>query len=73
MKNDKHSVTIHFKEEDKPELIGQVIDLFDDFLGEKGIHLGNGITDENTAVIQNEDYDVLADGLDEIIRRWSKK
>lgn len=69
----KQSITIRFGEEDKPELIGQIIDLFDDFLEEKGIHLGSDTSDENAAVIQGEDYDVLADGLDEIIRRWSRK
>lgn len=66
------------KEEERPELIGQVIDLFEDFLDEKGIVLENEERDENMdgedpdsmANIYGSDYDELQDGLEKIFRGW---
>lgn len=60
--------------EDRPELIGQFIDLFEDFLDEKGIVIDNPERDEEDAVmaanIYGTDYDNLADGVEEILTRW---
>lgn len=63
--------------EDVPELIGQFIDLFEDFLDEKGIVIPNEERDEdeeldveNSANIYGSDYDTLSDGIEEILTRW---
>lgn len=63
--------------EDVPELIGQFIDLFEDFLDEKSIVIPNEERDEdkeldaeNSANIYGSDYDTLSDGIEEILTRW---
>lgn len=63
--------------EDVPELIGQFIDLFEDFLDEKGVVIPNEERDEdeeldaeNSANIYGSDYDTLSDGIEEILTRW---
>ena len=63
--------------EDVPELIGQFIDLFEDFLDEKGVVIPNEERDEdeeldaeNSANIYASDYDTLSDGIEEILTRW---
>lgn len=65
---------IELPDEDKPEFIGQLIDVFEDFLDEKGIVIENeereGDEDEDEAIIYGSDYDEIADGIREIISRW---
>ena len=61
--------------EDVPELIGQFIDLFEDFLDEKGIVIENPERDEEgdavmAANIYGTDYGDLADGIEEILTHW---
>jgi len=63
--------------EDVPELIGQFIDLFEDFLDEKSIVIPNEERDEdeeldaeNSANIYGSDYDTLSDRIEEILTRW---
>lgn len=61
--------------EDLPEFIGQCIDLFEDFLDEKHMIIPNPERDEeedaeNAANIYGADYDMLYDGLREILSRW---
>ena len=61
--------------EDVPELIGQIIDLFEDFLDEKGIVIENPERDEEedtemAANIYGTDYGDLADGIEEILTNW---
>ena len=57
-----------------PELIGQFIDLFEDFLDEKGVAIPNEERNEDdeecAANIYGADYDILADGIREILTRW---
>ena len=61
--------------EDKPEFIGQIIDLFEDFLDEKGVIINNPERDdeedaEMAANIYGSDYGILSDGIEEILQRW---
>ena len=61
--------------EDKPEFIGQIIDLFEDFLDEKGVVIKNPERDEEedaemAANIYGTDYDILSGGIEEILRHW---
>ena len=61
--------------EDVPELIGQFIDLFEDFLDEKGIVIENPERNEEedaemAANIYGTDYGDLADGIEEILANW---
>ena len=60
--------------EDIPELVGQFIDLFEDFLDEKEVFIKNDERDaddeENSANIYGSDYDTLSDGIEEILTRW---
>lgn len=66
------------KEEERPELVGQIIDLFEDFLDEKGIVLENEERDEDMdeedpdsiANIYGSDYGELQDGLEKIFHGW---
>lgn len=69
--------TMKVVREDVPELIGQFIDLFEDFLDEKGIVIPNEERDENieldaenSANIYGSDYDILPNGIEEILTRW---
>ena len=64
--------------EDVPELIGQFIDLFEDFLDEKGVKIPNdekiedATEDEEDCIanIYGTDYGDLSDGIEEILTRW---
>lgn len=62
---------------DKAEFVGQIIDIFEDFLDERGIILDNPERDdsdsipEETANIYGSDYGELQDALEEIIGKWS--
>lgn len=59
------------------EFIGQLIDIFEDFLDEKGIVIPNHDRDhdesldtENAANIYGEDYFYLEDQIKETLTRW---
>ena len=64
--------------EDKPEFIGQIIDLFEDFLDAKGVKIPNDEKIEDpTENIEDciannygSDYDDLSDDIEEILTRW---
>lgn len=60
------------KYEDKLEFIGQIIDIFEDFLEEKGIDIPNeDKTDEdNTAIIYGCDYGDLQTNIEEMMKNW---
>lgn len=68
----KEQPVIELSEDDEPEFIGQLIDVFEDFLDEKGITIENEERegDEDDAIIYGSDYDEVADGIREIISRW---
>lgn len=65
--------------DEKTEFIGQIIDLFEDFLEERGISLNNeekdelsaaGEDPEQTAIIYGSDYDQLQAGIEALLENW---
>lgn len=60
--------------EDVPELIGQFIDTFEDFLDEKGIKIPNDekseVDENDSANIYGTDYGILSEEIEEILTRW---
>lgn len=65
--------------ENQPEFIGQVIDIFEDFLAEKGVTLDNpeiqeavdnGEDMEGLAIIYGSDYGILQDALTSMFKAW---
>ena len=58
--------------EDLPELIGQIIDSFEDFLEEKDVRIFNPEMDESEdpAVIYGSDYDRLYSRIEETLILW---
>ena len=62
---------------DKAEFIGNIIDIFEDFLDEKGVTLESPERDEemeldgdNAANIYGSDYDSISDSLEALLRGW---
>lgn len=63
--------------ETRAEFIGQVIDIFEDFLEEKGITIDNPEKTEDPnedpdciANIYGTDYGMLQDQLEELLQNW---
>lgn len=60
---------------DKEEFIGQIIDLFEDFLDEKDVKISNpeAVEDgeENAAIIYGDDYDTLHDQIQGVLENWN--
>lgn len=58
---------------DKAEFIGQIIDIFEDFLDEKKVILDNDEKeeDEDAANIYGTDYGYLQQQLEELLRNWN--
>lgn len=58
--------------EDAPEFIGQVIDIFEDFLEERHVVLNNDERDEDpsAAIIYGSDYGVLQEQLQQMFLLW---
>ena len=61
------------------ELIGQIIDVFEDFLEEKGINIENhekeeavkdGEDPESICIIYGTDYGILQSDIEEILYNW---
>ncbi len=65
--------TAPIPENDKAEFVGQVIDIFEDFLDEKHIVLDNDekAEDEDAANIYGTDYGYLQQQLEELLRNWN--
>lgn len=71
----KSNWKVQVSKEEIPELIGSLIDLFEDFLEEKGVtsemmlNLERDTEDncEETAIIYGEDYDLLADSIADVL------
>ncbi len=64
------------KEEDKPEFLGQIIDIFEDFLTEKKVIPFNkepqeDIDPDNPLYIYGDDYYRIEDALSEVMKRWN--
>ena len=73
MKEHKKYAVSH---EDKPEFIGQVIDIFEDFLADRNIILPNEEQDEKEdpetrAIIYGSDYDYLYEKITNTMQRWN--
>ena len=65
--------------ENQPEFIGQIIDIFEDFLTEKGVTLNNpeiqeaideGEDPKDLAIISGSDYGSLQDSLTAMLTEW---
>lgn len=65
--------------ENQPEFIGQIIDIFEDFLTEKGVTLNNpeiqeaideGEDPKDLAIIAGSDYRSLQDSLTAMLTEW---
>lgn len=58
---------------DKAEFIGNIIDIFEDFLEEKGIDIPNDEKEdsENPAIIYGTDYGNLQDDLEAMMVAWN--
>lgn len=66
---------IRITQEEEAEFIGQVVDVFEDFLESKGISIENEERDEDeetAAIIYGSDYDFLADEIHSTISAWSE-
>ena len=68
------------KSVDMPEVIGQIIDTFEDFLEEKGVKIPNeekqeaisqGEDPESIAILYGSDYGNLEDQIREILENWN--
>lgn len=57
---------------DKCELIGCIVDIFEDFLEEKGVKIPNEERDENNseAIIYGIDYGILSEQIESTLRAW---
>ena len=59
----------------KEEFIGQIIDLFEDFLDEKNVKISNSEAvedgEENAAIIYGNDYDTLHDQIQGVLENWN--
>lgn len=60
------------KEKERLEFIGQIIDIFEDFLEEKGIEIQNDEKEdsENPAIIYGTDYGDLSDNIENMMMSW---
>ena len=75
-------------QEEEAELVGQIVDVFEDFLESKGVNVENEERDEywltadingadcdgeeRPAIIFGTDYDIIADGIRNVIGAWSE-
>ena len=57
----------------RAEFLGQIIDVFEDFLESKGIDIPNEDRDqsENPAILYGMDYGVLQSGIEGVMVRWN--
>lgn len=60
------------KPEEKAEFIGQIIDVFEDFLEEKGIEVLNDEKEgtENEAIIYGSDYGNISTEIETLLNNW---
>ncbi len=56
------------KNADASEMTGQIIDIFEDFLEKKNIHLSDSETEAN---IVGADYDTLKEQIQELLINWN--
>ena len=61
------------KEENQSEFLGQIIDIFEDFLEDHNIDIPNEERDgddDNPAIIYGSDYDQIQNELLELMKAW---
>lgn len=60
------------KEDEKVEFIGQIIDIFEDFLEDNGIEIPNSEREDenNSAIIYGSDYGRLQEDLEKCMKAW---
>lgn len=60
------------KEDEKVEFIGQIIDIFEDFLEDNGIEIPNSEREDenNSAIIYGSDYGCLQEDLEKCMKAW---
>lgn len=65
---------IEIADAEMPEFVGQMIDIFEDFLDEKGVTIEHEECDEDidTVNIYGSDYDKIADSIRATLASWSK-
>lgn len=63
---------IHIGESLENEFVGQIIDIFEDFLEERDISLNNPDreADEDAAIIYGDDYFEIEDRIISTLRNW---
>lgn len=69
----KRPVSQAIQEKDLPEFVGQVIDIFEDFLDDRGIQVDNPErkeTGDPTAAIYGSDYGELCDKIENLLKWW---
>lgn len=61
-------------QEEEAELVGQIVDVFEDFLESKGVNVENEERDgeESPTIIFGTDYDIIAAGIRNVIGAWSE-
>lgn len=60
--------------DERMEFLGQIIDIFEDFLDEKGVWFENPEREEeedNLAIIYGSDYDELSNRLEDMMVAWN--
>jgi len=61
-------------EADKEEFLGEIIDIFEDFLDEKDVYVLNPeineVDSDSNAIIYGGDYDWLRDQLESLMKDW---
>lgn len=69
-KLEKNSKMIILSDYDKSEFIGQIIDIFEDFLEEKNVQIKNDDRTDGGAIIFGQDYDELRCKVQETLANW---
>ena len=67
---------ISINENEKSEFIGQIIDIFEDFLEAHGVTIENPERDADpdyAAIIYGSDYDELDGWIDALLDNWKNK
>lgn len=58
--------------DERMEFLGQIIDIFEDFLDEKGVWFENPEReDDSPAIIYGSDYDELSNKLEDMMVVWN--
>ena len=72
-----HDMNPALKRDDVPEFVGQIIDIFEDFLDERGVILENpernkdpGVDPESAANIYGSNYGELQDTIEDTLVNW---